>query len=519
MSSINTLNELAMIYHTRLPHGKISISTKSCSNTELPLAYTPGVGHVCLEIAKNPDLAYQVTNKGNLVAVISNGTAVLGLGDIGALASKPVMEGKALLFKLLAGVDAVDLCINEKNVDELEKIVRAASVSFGAINLEDIKAPECFELLNRLQNLDIPVFHDDQDGTAVVVTAALLNSLKLINKQLTAVKIVCSGAGAAMIATLRLLEYFGLQPHQITMFDSKGVIHASRTDLTEYKKRYAVNAPIQISDAMNDADVFIGLSSAGVIKQEYVKNMNVNPVLLCLANPVPEITPELIKAVRDDAIICTGSSRYPNQVNNAICFPFLFRAALDARLKCITPEILVFFVEILIDIQKNILSQDFIMPNLLDQSLPYIIVPYLLKKITSQYGIIVDRYGLYVNKYKHDAWNEILEKQAMYKLETDVPWLKDACEVFGAISESPIIKIHLVQQLPENADTYIYQGQNIYTTGKDIGLEQKNIDTNIAMELNTCLAAINGNNCYILDHEYTTVTFVIALISRASYKL
>lgn len=548
MDSIKTLNELAILYHTRLPHGKISITPKSCTNNELPLAYTPGVGHVCLEIQKDPAKAYQLTNKGNLVAVMSNGTAVLGLGDIGALASKPVMEGKALLFKLLAGVDAIDVCINETNVDKMEEIIRAASVSFGAINLEDIKAPECFDLLARLQNMDIPVFHDDQDGTAVVVAAALLNSLKLVGKNLSEINIVCSGAGAAMIATLRLLECFGVKPEQITMFDSKGVIHQSRTDLSQYKQRYAVSDRINSSDhsqntmseAMSHADVFIGLSSAGVIKQEYVKNMRKDPILLCLANPVPEITPELIKEVRDDAIICTGSSRYPNQVNNAICFPFLFRAALDARLSAITQDILIYFVEILIDIQKNVLAKDSIMPNLLDQSLPYIIVPYLLKKIATKNSVdnmnryelsmhehhenikntanAVNRYNLYTHKYPHGMWNDILVQSPIVSIKSNEIWLQDACELFSATDAKTTLQIQLVKTLPENAETYIFQGQqsNLYTVGKNIGLPTKNIDLKIANELNTCLAAINGDICYIIDKDYATVTFIVAVISRCN---
>lgn len=516
MDSVKTLNELAILYHTRLPYGKIAITPKICTENELPLAYTPGVGHVCLEIHKDPEAAYTLTNKGNLVAVISNGTAVLGLGDIGALASKPVMEGKALLFKLLAGVDAIDICVNEKNVDKLEEIVRAASVSFGAINLEDIKAPECFELLDKLQDLDIPVFHDDQDGTAVVVTAALLNSLQLIGKKLSDVNIVCSGAGAAMIATVRLLECFGLKPAQITMFDSKGAIHSSRTDLTKYKQRYAVERAIGIDDAMSHADVFIGLSSAGVIKQEYVKNMRKNPILLCLANPVQEILPELIQEVRDDAIICTGSSRYPNQVNNAICFPFLFRAALDARLSRITQEILIYFVEILMDIQKDALSKEYIMPNLLDQRLPYIIVPYLLKKISAHQNTKVNRHNLYVYKYPHDIWNALLEQTALNYIQTTETWLQDACELFSLKNANATISIKLTKQLPENADTYIMQGQQneIYTIGKNIGLTEKQIDIKIASELNVCLAAMSNNVCYVLDKDYAMVTFVVALISR-----
>ncbi|MDP1651698.1 MAG: NADP-dependent malic enzyme [Rhodocyclaceae bacterium] len=324
---------LALEYH-RLPKpGKISVTpTKALTNqSDLSLAYSPGVAAACEEIVKDPATAALYTSRGNLVAVISNGTAVLGLGDIGPLAGKPVMEGKGVLFKKFAGIDVFDIEINEHDPDKLVDIIASLEPTFGGINLEDIKAPECFYVESKLrERMKIPVFHDDQHGTAIITAAAVLNGLRVVGKSIESVKLVCSGAGAAAIACLDLLVSLGLDRKNVFACDSKGVIHTGREKLDPSKARYAQATETRtLGEAMPGADVFLGLSAKGVLKPEMVKTMAANPLILAMANPDPEILPEDAKAARPDCIIGTGRSDYPNQVNNVLCFPFMFRGALD----------------------------------------------------------------------------------------------------------------------------------------------------------------------------------------------
>ena len=328
------IRKAALDYH-RLPRpGKISIEpTKRMANQrDLSLAYSPGVAAACEEIAADPDKAWDYTSRGNLVAVITNGTAVLGLGAIGALASKPVMEGKAVLFKKFASIDSIDIEIDERDPDKLIEIIASLEPSFGAINLEDIKAPECFEVERRLRaRMKIPVFHDDQHGTAIIVAAAVRNGLLLQGKRLEDVRLVNSGGGAAALACLDLLVVMGLKRENVTVCDIKGVVYEGRTELMDpYKARYAqaTNAR-SLEEVLEGADVFLGLSAPRVLKAEWLHKLAPNPLIFALANPEPEILPEAVRAVRPDAIIATGRSDYPNQVNNVLCFPFIFRGALD----------------------------------------------------------------------------------------------------------------------------------------------------------------------------------------------
>jgi malate dehydrogenase (oxaloacetate-decarboxylating)(NADP+) len=331
------------LYHREPSPGKLAIQpTKPMTDQQdLALAYSPGVAGPCLEIEKDPGQAAYLTARGNLIAVITNGTAVLGLGNIGPLAAKPVMEGKAVLFKKFAGIDVFDIEINESDPDKFVDIVAALEPTFGGINLEDIKAPECFHIEKKLtERLQIPVFHDDQHGTAIIVCAAILNGLKLINKDISKVKLVTSGAGAAAIACLDLLVALGLNPKNVIMCDTAGVVYQGRVEkMDENKQRYAAQTSHRnLTDAMAGADIFIGLSVGRVVTKEMVASMAKNPIILALANPEPEIRPELIKEVRQDAIIATGRSDYPNQVNNVLCFPFIFRGALDVGATKINQE-------------------------------------------------------------------------------------------------------------------------------------------------------------------------------------
>jgi malate dehydrogenase (oxaloacetate-decarboxylating)(NADP+) len=316
--------------------GKLEIClTKSLEVTnDLSLAYSPGVAAPCLEIKKDPKNAYEYTGKGNLVAVISNGTAVLGLGNIGALASKPVMEGKAILFKKFGNVDAVDLELDTNNVKEFVNAVKVMEPTFSGINLEDIKSPECFEIEKKLQKeMNIPVFHDDQHGTAIVTSAALINSLKLVEKDIGKVKIVVSGAGAAALACIDLMVELGVKKKNIKVVDSKGVIYSGREEgMNKYKKKYVVKTDDRtLEDAVKNADVFLGLSRGGVLKPSMLKTMAKDPIVFACANPDPEILPEIALETRDDVIIATGRSDYNNQINNVLCFPYIFRGALDVR--------------------------------------------------------------------------------------------------------------------------------------------------------------------------------------------
>jgi len=337
------LRRAALEYHEFPTPGKLAIhATKQLVNQhDLALAYSPGVAAPCEEIVKDPNAAFKYTSRGNLVAVISNGTAVLGLGDIGPLASKPVMEGKAVLFKKFAGIDVFDLEIDEKNLDKLVDIIAALEPTFGGINLEDIKAPDCFYVERKLrERMKIPVFHDDQHGTAITVGAAILNGLKVAGKDIKTVKLVTSGAGAAALACLGLLLKMGMPRENIYVTDLAGVVYEGRTELMDEDKiQFAQKTDARtLSDIIEGADVFLGLSAGGVLKQDMVKKMAANPIIMALANPNPEITPEDVKAVRDDAIIATGRSDYHNQVNNVLCFPYIFRGALDAGASTITDE-------------------------------------------------------------------------------------------------------------------------------------------------------------------------------------
>jgi malate dehydrogenase (oxaloacetate-decarboxylating)(NADP+) len=337
------IREAALEYHRHPKPGKIAVTpTKSlASQYDLSLAYSPGVAAACNEIVDDPVNAYQYTSRGNLVAVVTNGTAVLGLGNIGALAGKPVMEGKGVLFKKFAGIDVFDLEVNELDPDKLVDIVASLEPTFGGINLEDIKAPECFYIEKKLrERMKIPVFHDDQHGTAIITGSAVLNGLRVVNKDIGKVKLVCSGAGAAAIACLDLLVQLGLDRKNVTVVDSKGVIFVGRDEkMDESKARYAQTTNARtLADAMVGADIFLGLSAGGLLKAEAVKTMAENPLILAMANPTPEILPEEAKAVRPDAIIATGRSDYPNQVNNVLCFPFIFRGALDVGATTINDE-------------------------------------------------------------------------------------------------------------------------------------------------------------------------------------
>ncbi len=336
---MNEQRKAALDYHEKPRPGKTAIQLTKSTETarDLALAYSPGVAEPVREIANDPDAAYRYTNKSNLVAVISNGTAILGLGHLGPLASKPVMEGKAVLFKRFAGVDVFDIEVNALATQAFVDTVANISCTFGGINLEDIKAPECFEIERMLiERCDIPVFHDDQHGTAIIVAAGLLNALELQEKKIEDAVIVCVGAGAAGVASIRLLIELGAQTKNIYMLDRKGVIHSERDDLNQYKAFFANKTDKRtLAEVLDGADVFIGVSSANLLTPDLLKKMNANPIIFALANPDPEIKPELAYQVRPDCLVATGRSDYPNQVNNVLGFPFIFRGALDVRAKCI----------------------------------------------------------------------------------------------------------------------------------------------------------------------------------------
>ena len=348
----------ALDYHSMGRKGKIEvITTKPCATSrDLALAYSPGVAEPCLEIEKNPDDAYKYTAKGNLVAVVSNGTAVLGLGDIGALAGKPVMEGKGVLFKSFADVDVFDIELDTKDSDELIRTVKLLEPTFGGINLEDIKGPECFYIEEKLQEImNIPVFHDDQHGTAIISAAGMINALEIIGKKIEDVKIVVNGAGAAGIACANLAITMGIDKNNVILCDTKGVIYKGRTEgMNEYKERLAAETDARtLEDAMVDADIFFGVSAKGALTNEMLKSMAKDPIVFAMANPDPEITPPEAKAVRDDVIIGTGRSDYNNQVNNVLCFPFLFRGALDTHASAINAEMKLAAVKALAELAKE----------------------------------------------------------------------------------------------------------------------------------------------------------------------
>ncbi|MBK7613128.1 MAG: NADP-dependent malic enzyme [Burkholderiales bacterium] len=351
------LRRAALEYHEFPTPGKIAVTaTKQLINQrDLALAYSPGVAAACEEIVDDPANAFRYTSRGNLVAVVTNGTAVLGLGNIGPLASKPVMEGKGVLFKKFAGIDVFDLEIAENDLDKLVDIIAALEPTFGGINLEDIKAPDCFYVERKLrERLKIPVFHDDQHGTAIVVGAALLNGLKVVNKDIKQVKLVSSGAGAAALACLNLLVKLGLPRENITVTDLAGVVYKGRVELMDPDKaEFAQDTPHRsLAEAIVGADIFLGLSAGGVLKPEMVKAMGPTPLIFALANPTPEIMPEAVKAVRDDAIMATGRTDYPNQVNNVLCFPYIFRGALDCGASTITDEMEIAAVHAIADLAK-----------------------------------------------------------------------------------------------------------------------------------------------------------------------
>ncbi len=356
------LREAALEYHRSPTRGKIAVNaTKPLSNQrDLSLAYSPGVAYACLEIERDPLLAADFTSRANLVGVITNGTAVLGLGNIGPLASKPVMEGKGCLFKKFAGIDVFDIELSERDPDKLVEIIAALEPTLGGINLEDIKAPECFTIETMLrERLKIPVFHDDQHGTAIISCAALLNGLELTEKRIEDVKIACSGAGAAAIACLDLMVALGARVENIFAVDSRGVLHTGRENLDVTKRRYARKTEARtLADVCDGADVLLGCSAAGVVTQDMVRSMARQPIILALANPEPEIRPELAKAVRPDCIIATGRSDYPNQVNNVLCFPYIFRGALDAGATRITEEMKVACVREIASLAKAEISDE-----------------------------------------------------------------------------------------------------------------------------------------------------------------
>ena len=351
------LNKEALDYHAAYPAGKISITVTKPTNSQkdLSLAYTPGVAEPVRAIAKNPEDAYKYTSKGNLVAVISNGTAVLGLGNVGALAGKPVMEGKAVLFKRFANIDGLDIEVDALDPKDLIDTVTRISPSFGGINLEDIKAPECFEVETTLiEKLNIPVFHDDQHGTAVVVAAALLNALELQNKTIGQIKLTCVGAGAAGIATINLLLSLGLKKENICLVDTVGVIHTGRKDLNQYKQAFAITTDKRtLKDALVGSDVFIGVSKANVLTPDMLKTMAKDPIVFAMANPDPEIHPKIALDTRKDLIMATGRSDFPNQVNNTLCFPYIFRAALDVRASKINIEMKIAAVHAIRNLAKE----------------------------------------------------------------------------------------------------------------------------------------------------------------------
>ncbi|HEY2009759.1 MAG TPA: malic enzyme-like NAD(P)-binding protein, partial [Rhizomicrobium sp.] len=343
MSRPSFTDDEALAFHAGSKPGKLEVvpTKPMATQRDLSLAYSPGVAVPVLAIAENPEAAYDYTTKGNMVAVISNGTAILGLGDLGALASKPVMEGKAVLFKRFADVNSIDLCVDTKNVDEFINAVRYLGPSFGGINLEDIKAPDCFIIEQRLRELmDIPVFHDDQHGTAIISAAGIINAAHLTGRKLEDLKVVVNGAGAAGIACLELIKSMGVKAENVILCDTKGVVYRGRTEgMNQWKSAHAVETKARsLTDAMVGCDVFLGLSAKGALTSDMVRSMAASPIIFAMANPDPEITPEEAQEVRDDVIVATGRSDYPNQVNNVLCFPFIFRGALDVGATAINEE-------------------------------------------------------------------------------------------------------------------------------------------------------------------------------------
>jgi malate dehydrogenase (oxaloacetate-decarboxylating)(NADP+) len=352
----------ALDYHAKPKPGKIATEiTKPCATQQdLSLAYTPGVAEPCRAIHRDEDAAYEYTAKGNLVAVITDGTAVLGLGDIGAIAGKPVMEGKGVLFKAFADIDVFDIEVNADSTEDFIKTVKNIAPTFGGINLEDIAAPACFDIEDALiEQLDIPVFHDDQHGTAIIIAASLINALELQHKKLEDVRVVCLGAGAAGISSMKLLQGLGADPEKLYMIDRNGIIQSERDDLNKYKKAFAIHTDRRtLADAMDGADVFIGVSGPDLLSPDMLKTMAPNPVVFALSNPDPEILPELAHMTRDDLIMGTGRSDYPNQVNNVLGFPYIFKGALDVRASCINMEMKIAAVHALAGLAREPVPQE-----------------------------------------------------------------------------------------------------------------------------------------------------------------
>ena len=384
----------ALDYHALPIPGKISVELTKPADTmrHLAMAYSPGVAEPCNLIAQEPQLAYRYTGKGNSLAVISNGSAVLGLGNLGALASKPVMEGKALLFKRFANINAIDVLVDTQDVEEFISTVRAISCTYGGINLEDIKAPECFEIERRLQELcDIPIFHDDQHGTAIVTAAGLVNALEVQGKQISDISIVCLGAGAAAVACMKLLVEMGADRGRLMMLDRQGVIHAGRSGLSEQKAMFALDTDKRtLEEAMAGADVFIGLSGPDLVTPDMVKSMAINPIIFACSNPNPEIKRELAFATRSDIVMATGRSDLPNQVNNVLGFPFIFRGALDVQAFCINEAMKIATVKALAELAREPVPEsvldayslveleygpDYILPKPMDPRLMPVIAP------------------------------------------------------------------------------------------------------------------------------------------------
>ena len=364
---MSDFRQQALDYHALPTPGKISVELTTPAETvnDLALAYSPGVAEPVREIADDPNLAYKYTAKGNMVAVISNGSAILGLGNLGPLASKPVMEGKALLFKRFAGLDSIDIEVNHRTTEEFINTVANIADTFGGINLEDIKAPECFEIERELQKrCKIPIFHDDQHGTAIVTAAGMLNALEIQGKAIADARFVCMGAGAAAIACMELLIKCGAQREKVYMIDRNGVIHTRRENLPEHKLAFANNTDKRtLEDVMDGADVFLGLSGPDVLPAETLSLMAPNPVVFACSNPDPEIKPELAHATRSDLIMATGRSDYPNQVNNVLCFPFIFRGALDVRSNAINDEMKVAAVEALRAVSKEPVPEEVLLAS------------------------------------------------------------------------------------------------------------------------------------------------------------
>jgi malate dehydrogenase (oxaloacetate-decarboxylating)(NADP+) len=388
MMTKEELHQKALDYHQGDRPGKLFVTSHKnlATKEDLSLAYSPGVAAPCLEIAKNPELVNNYTIKNNLVAVITDGSAVLGLGNIGPLASKPVMEGKAVLFKHFADVDVFDIEVDTQDVEEFIQTVKNIAPTFGGINLEDISAPRCFEIEKRLiAELDIPVFHDDQHGTAIIIAAGLLNSIEIQGKSIETAKLVCLGAGSAGIATLNLLCELGLKKENILLVDREGVISTDLQNVSEVKAQYAVKTNKKtLADAMQDADIFIGVAAANLVSKDMIKSMAVKPIVFALSNPDPEISPTDANAVRDDLIMATGRSDFPNQVNNVLCFPFIFRGALDAKASEINIEMKIAAVHALkelakLEVPKDVLAaynidslsfgKDYIIPTPFDKRL------------------------------------------------------------------------------------------------------------------------------------------------------